>query len=123
MSNVGLKMLIFTLTVHTLLVFGAQNGIIGEEQAGQSREYVSKFQNDDLVQGADIQSDDSGLLGEVSLAIKSVPLIGDIYDFITTPYGLMVNSNLPWLIKTLVTGTLGAMELAVAFKMWRGIDL
>jgi len=52
-----------------------------------------------------------------------VPVIGDLYNLLTTPYGLMLNSNLPDLIKLLVTGFMGVIELGIMVKLIRGIDL
>lgn len=122
MANNGVEHLLFLFTVHALLTYGAAHGIIGQDQAGQSQKFVSTIQKGQLMNSTDV-GDESGITQNINLAIKSVPVIGDLYNLLTTPYGLMLNSNLPNLIKLLVTGFMSVIELGIMVKVIRGIDL
>lgn len=122
MANIGMEHLMFLFTFHAVLTFGAEADLIGETQVGQSEEFVNEIENGKLQESADPGSQE-GITDQISLAVKSIPLIGEIYNLLTTPYGLLANSTMPEFIKTLLTGLFGIIEVSIIAGFLRGVDL
>lgn len=121
MANIGMEHLMYLFVLHATLTFGAEADLIGETQVGESQEFVNTIGSGEVTESADIGNQE-GLTDQISLAVKSIPIIGEIYNLFTTPYGLIINSAMPDFIKTLLAGIFGIIELSIIVGFIRGVD-
>lgn len=109
---------------HLLFFTAGQAGFIEyQENENQHKEYIQQFTDDKLQDSVDVAGRESGVLDKLNSIFMSIPIIGTIYELLFGPYMLIGNIELPFFIKSLITGILGIVELTSMIMLIRGVNV
>jgi len=114
--------LTFMVVVHTLAMGAGSAGFIDQqENDNPHREFVQDFRGNASSQISGVDSGaTSGIVDTFTVSLKSLPILGFVYQFLASPYTILIGSGLPAFLKTLIGGVMAVGSITAAFSMARG---
>lgn len=118
--------MVFLVAAHTLLYGVGQAGYIPFQDTGNPHKtYRDQFlEGGQAEQGAQSVAgqEQTGIIGQVTSIFLSLPIIGDISQFLFGPEILAANTGLPPLIKNLFIAILSALKFGALASFVRGVN-
>ena len=114
--------LTFMVVVHTLAWGAGDAGFIDQQENNNPhKQFVEDFQKNATQEIGGVDSGtDSGIVDRFTVQLKSLPLIGFIFGYLSSPYTILINSGLPVVLKTLIGSLMAVGSVTAAFSMVRG---
>lgn len=115
------RFLAFIVTLHVLLFFAADGGLITDQQGDNPhKQVIEDFDDPEITDEAQL-GEDSGIFEDISSPIFAVTgFVNSIVGIITSPYVAVSAAPLPEFFQVLFGTLLGLFEIIVSYRVITG---
>ncbi|RZN61643.1 MAG: hypothetical protein EF811_04960 [Methanonatronarchaeia archaeon] len=118
------KLLIFLVSAHLMFFLAGQAGLVQfQEEENPHREFIEVFEDGELEESVDVQTEDSGVLERITEVFLSIPVIQQISELLFGPYMVVGNLEIPWVVKTFIQAVIGIIEFTTLVILIRGVNI
>lgn len=115
------RFLAFLVTLHVLLFFAGDAGLVTDEEGDNPHAQVIEDFEDPSVTNEARLGEDSGIFEDIASPVFAVSgFINDIVGIITSPYTTVSASPLPTFFQVLFGTLLGVFEILIAYRTLTG---